>query len=192
MLQPRPEWLVYISRWRQDLAPFMLVLQESRTQESWRSEMLVQWFQKKPVRAVCNTVVRFLEERVWKTLKLWRWNLSFKTDPATLRWQERRMSAEGAVTDGSQPSEAQMMPLCVFQILNTEMQPLLALCGFIFALDQFFLAVLPDLLFRMGIFFCLFVCCNNCFIETHSWKFSFASQRTFKWCWLLRLWELLR
>lgn len=135
MLQPRPEWLVYISRWWQDLALFMLVLQESRTPGSWRSEMLVQWFQK-PARAVCNMVVRFLEERVWETLKLWRWNLSFKTDPGTLEMTRTWMSAEGAVTDGSQPSGAQMMPLCVFQILNTEVQPLLALCGFIFALDQ--------------------------------------------------------
>lgn len=64
LLQPRPERHVYISRWRQDLAPFMLVLQKSRTQGSWGSEMLVHWFQKKPVRAVCNTVVRFLEERI--------------------------------------------------------------------------------------------------------------------------------
>lgn len=76
------------------------------------------------------------------------------------------MSAEGVVTDGSQPSEAQIMPLCIFQILNTEMQHLLALRGFTFALDQSFLVVIQDFLFRMGIFFCLFVRCNNCLIGT--------------------------
>lgn len=67
------------------------------------------------------------------------------------------MSAEGAVTDGSQPSEAQMMPLCIFQILNTEMQPFLALRGFTFALDQSFLAVLPDYFLEWGFSFaCLY------------------------------------
>lgn len=142
------------------------------------SEMLVQWFHKKPVSAVCNTVVRFLEERLWEALKLWRWSLSFKADPGMLE-MTRTWNVCWRSGHWWEPAQwSRMMPLRVFQIPNTEMQPLLALRGFTFASDQSFPAVLPDLLFRMGIFLCLFVCCNNCFIGTQSWKFSFASQST--------------